>query len=434
MERNLHECAYCPAASCVVSAMKKTIAAFAPCLMVHPAGPKARQAGAAFPRAGRLCAVSSLSTGFFKTEDASLAVDPAQAQGRQEIRNASEGIERETHPTAKSGRQPSVSVVVPTCGRAELLNRCLQALLAQDLPPLQYEVLIVDDAPAAATREIVQAWIQQGAARGLAVHYLANTGPHGPAAARNRGWRASRAPIVAFTDDDTVPAPNWLAQGLAAFTVGEKEGKGADVVCGRVQMPLAGTPTDYESDAQQFETAEFVTANCLCTRSVLEALEGFDEDFRMAWREDSDLHFRLLKHGARVVQAADALVVHPVRPASWGVSLSQQKKIQFDALLYKKHPKLYRQRIRATPRWDYYLIVAALLVAVAGMLFRQPWLLVAGAGVWLAMTAVFCLQRLRGKARNLSHVLEMAWTSAWIPPLAVFWRMVGAWKFRVPFA
>src|SRR5690606_40462360 len=58
------------------------------------------------------------------------------------------------------------------------------------------------------------------------------------------------------------------------------------------------------------------------------------------------LYFRLIDGGARVVHAADAVVVHPVRPAPWGVSLAQQRKVLYDALLFKKHRELYRERIR----------------------------------------------------------------------------------------
>ena len=48
--------------------------------------------------------------------------------------------------------------------------------------------------------------------------------------------------------------------------------------------------------------AEFVTANCFCRREVLEAVGGFDERFTAAWREDSDLHFRLLDTGGTIVR------------------------------------------------------------------------------------------------------------------------------------
>ena len=286
---------------------------------------------------------------------------------------------------------PAVSVVVPTCNRPELLERCIAALGRQSLPQAAYEVIVVDDSRARS----------------------------GPAAARNRGWRQARAPVVAFTDDDTEPDRDWLRNALVHFE------KGADAVAGRVVMPLRGRPSDYERDAQGLERAEFVTANCLVRRDVLERLGGFDEDFRLPWREDSDLHFRLLEAGCRIERAAQAVVVHPVRPASWGVSLRQQRKVMFDALLFRKHRRLYRERIRAAPRWDYYLTVAALLLGLV-----NPWFFV----LWGLLTLRFFVHRLRGTTRSARHVVEMLLTSIAIPPVAVFWRIVGMLKFKVGFA
>jgi GT2 family glycosyltransferase len=287
--------------------------------------------------------------------------------------------------------EPRVSVVVPTCGRAELLARCLAALENQSLPRGDYEIIVVDDS---ALRS-------------------------GPAAARNRGWRKARAPFVAFTDDDTVPEHDWLERGLEAMK------DPVDAAAGRIVMPLSAEPTDYERDAQGLERSEFVTANCFVRKRVLERLEGFDEGFRLAWREDSDLHFRLLRSGARLAPAARAVVVHPVRPAGWGVSLKQQKKVMYDALLFKKHRRLYRERIRSGPRWDYYLIVASLAAAAAGI---GPALL-----VWVCLTLRLFFQRLHGTSKRASHVAEMLVTSVLIPPVAVFWRFAGALRFRVAF-
>jgi glycosyltransferase involved in cell wall biosynthesis len=321
-----------------------------------------------------------------------------------------------------------VSVVVPTCGRLDLLDRSLDALMRQDLPPAAYEVIVVDDEPNRNTLQLVAGWRARTHERGPRLRYVANEGPHGPAAARNRGWRLAAAPIIAFTDDDTVPSPGWLRHGLAGFT------PDIDVLCGRVVMPLPRMPTDYQRDASQLESAELVTANCFCRKRVLEALDGFDERFRLAWREDSDLHFRLLKICAGISHSHQALVIHPVRPAPWGASLVQLRKIRFDALLYKKHPELYRQKIRSMPRWDYYAIVVALLAALLGLGTGNEILAVTGAGAWLVLTSMFCIRRLRGTAKTVSHVAEMLVTSALIPPLAVFWRLIGAIQYRVRFA
>ncbi|HMQ54642.1 MAG TPA: glycosyltransferase [Anaerolineae bacterium] len=317
-----------------------------------------------------------------------------------------------------------VSVVVPTFKRPDLLQRCLEALMAQDFDPAAYEVIVADDAASAETEAVVQA---QAAVAAPRLRYLAVTGQHGPAAARNQGWQAAEGAIIAFTDDDCLPEPDWLRAGVAAF---EAEVAG---VSGRVIVPLPASPTDYERDAAGLEQTEFVTANCFYRREALAAVGGFDERFTAAWREDSDLFFALLARGSRLAYAPAARVVHPVRPARWGVSLSQQRKSFFNALLYKKHPDFYRQYIQAGPPGHYYSILAALGLAFSGVMGRCRWLALGATGVWLFLTGRFCRRRLRHNSRALSHVSEMVVTSALIPPLAVFWRIWGALKFRVVF-
>src|SRR6185503_8244000 len=97
---------------------------------------------------------------------------------------------------------PLVSVVVPTCGRPELLSRCLAALKRQSLAREQYEIVVIED-----------------------------RARKGPAAARNRGWRRARASVIAFTDDDCVPDADWLSSGLNALGA-------ADAVTGRIVMRI----------------------------------------------------------------------------------------------------------------------------------------------------------------------------------------------------
>ncbi len=322
----------------------------------------------------------------------------------------------------------AVSVVVPTSGRLDLLDRSLDALTRQDFPAAAYEIIVVDDEPNRNTLQLVAGWRARTLERGPRLAYIANQGPRGPAAARNRGWRSAQAPIIAFTDDDTVPCPDWLRHGLAGFD------DHTDVLYGRIEAPLPWAPTDYQRAPGEREAAEFVAANCFCRRSVLEALGGFDERFRTGWREDSDLHFRLLKMAANIVNSPRALVVHPVGPAPWGASLFQLHKISVDALLYKKHRELYRQKIRRLPCWEDYAIVAALVAAALGLAGGHEILAVGGSGAWLVLTAMMCIRRLRGGARTASHVADMLVTSALIPPLAVFWRALGAIKYRVRFA
>ena len=343
-----------------------------------------------------------------------------------------------------------VSVVVPTCGRPHLLQRCLASLVLQQFNPQQMEIIVVDDAVqddagnlsahvGHPTRSVVAECGAGTLGRGPEIRYLPPldaAAPHGPAAARNRGWRSARGAIIAFTDDDTQARADWLACGMAAFAQ-DSPGAGptaaVDAVWGRITMPLHGPASDYELDAKGLERAEFVTANCFCRRSLLEQIDGFDERFRMAWREDADLYFRLLEHDKRVLHVPAAVVVHPIRPAAWGVSLKQQRKILYDALLFKKHPARYREKIRARPRWDYYATVAALLTGAGAAAFGDSAVAALAWMLWLLLTMRFVVQRLRPAIKTPSHVLEMVVTSALIPPLAVFWRLVGVLRFRVAF-
>ncbi|WP_233575583.1 glycosyltransferase family 2 protein [Noviherbaspirillum saxi] len=332
--------------------------------------------------------------------------------------------------THHAGRAVAIaaSIVVPTRGRPQLLNRCLASLALQSFDSERFEIIVVDDGPSEQTRDVVSGWAaHSGEKGGPLVTYIPSMGPHGPAAARNHGWRAARGAIVAFTDDDTIARADWLRNGIQAFA------DDVHAVCGRVIMPLEGTPTDYELDAKNLETAEFVTANCFCRRKVLEDLGGFDEQFRFAWREDSDLHFRLLDYHANIVREPNAVMMHPVRPAGWGVSLRQVKKVQFDALLYKKHPKLYRRKIRARPRWDFYLTVVALTTMLLSLLGGAAGLGVLSGLIWIFMTGRFCFQRLQKTSKAPGHILEMVVTSMLIPPMAVFWRAVGAVRYKVGF-
>ncbi|WP_238160284.1 glycosyltransferase family 2 protein [Pigmentiphaga sp. H8] len=320
-----------------------------------------------------------------------------------------------------------VSVVVPTYRRPRMLRRCLRALTWQDVDPRRFELLVVDDGPDRETRRVVETLAREHAARGLSVRYLDAEGTQGPSGARNRGWEEARAPIVAFTDDDTIPTPSWLRRGLDAMT------DGVDAVVGRIRVPLPDRPRDHERDTGGLEHAEFATANCLVRKRALVAVGGFDERFTLAWREDSDLQFTLLAHGRRIARAEDAIVLHPVRPAPVGVSVGQQRKVFFDALLYKKHPLLYRARIRRRPPWNYFAIVAAALATVAGAAADLPWLAWCGLAVWSALTLHFFLARLRGASLAPSHVVEMLVTSVLIPPLSLFWRLRGAWHFKARF-
>jgi hypothetical protein len=327
--------------------------------------------------------------------------------------------------------QIALSVVVPTWGRLDQLDTCLEALTRQTLAPERFEIIIVDDEPDHNTLHLVSSWRTRKRERGPRLVYFANTGPHGVAAARNRGWRIARAAIIAFTDDAAIPAPDWLEQALAAFATG------AEALCGKISMPFAAVPTEYQRQTLRKQSAEFDCTNFFCRRALLEAEGGFDERFADADCSENDLHFRLLARPAGIVRAEQVQVTQPLRPPPWGASVSELRHGAGQALLFKKHPQLYRQKIRSSPPWDYYAIVAVLLVALVATFATfagSPALAAGGVLAWLVLTTRLCYRRLQGTSRSLRHIAEIVVTSVLIPPLAAFWRLSGALRYRVRFA
>lgn len=320
--------------------------------------------------------------------------------------------------------QPVVTVVIPTYKRPDLLRTCLLALARQQLPTGTFEVIVVDDGNESAVAELITDVARQAE---LQIMYLGQPKRQGPAAARNAGWRSARTPFIAFTDDDCLPQPTWLSAALAQFN------RGAQGITGRVRMPLPEQPSHHDKTTALLETAEFVTANLFCRRSVLTQVGGFDERFDIAWREDSDLHFKILKARIPILACPEAVIIHPIRPAPWYAPLRDERKNRYDALLFKQHPMLFRERIPAY-KWlvvRYYLSVVSFLIGFLGLLTGQNQLAWAGISLWLILTLILISERLANQPLRFTTLKSAFLTSLASPFLSVYWRLYGAFTYRV---
>jgi len=193
--------------------------------------------------------------------------------------------------------------------------------------------------------------------------------------------------------------------------------------------------TDNARNTAGLENAVFVTANAFARRDALHAVGGFDERYRRAWREDTDLYFALIARfgAAAVVAAPAARVLHPVRDAKFLVSVAQQANMAFDALLFKKYPGLYDRHVgMRRPPPTYALIVGATAFALLAAP-AAPRAALAALALAIALVLAFAARRLRGLDKSPRVVVEMLVSSFAIPFVSLFWRVVGAWRFRVAF-
>lgn len=210
-----------------------------------------------------------------------------------------------------------LSIVVCTRERPEHLRRCLAAL--RPLAAAGHEVIVVDNAP------------RDEAARAVAARfpcrYLREPVP-GLNRARNRGWRAARHALVAFTDDDTVAAADWADALARAFAR-----PGVAAVTGRVLSLELETPAqtlfDLYCAARRGGRARLYTrenlrpaaagvtgcgANMAFRRDWLAGLGGFDPRLDAGTRTlsggDTDLLARVLAAGGHIAYTPAAVVWH----------------------------------------------------------------------------------------------------------------------------
>ena len=223
-----------------------------------------------------------------------------------------------------------VSVVICTHDRARLLDGALAALAAQDTPPgLGWEMVVVDnnsrdDTPAVVERR----------APGFPVRLRrVFEARQGLSLARNTGVAAVAGRIVAFTDDDGRPAPDWLAAVVRAF-----EEWTADIVGGRILLEWPGpVPAWLERERGlhrilgrlEIDYAHTITAgagppqiwgtNMAFRRAVLVASAGFDPrrglvGDKLYRGEETALIAGLIQAGRRAVFDPRLVVRHDVRP------------------------------------------------------------------------------------------------------------------------
>jgi glycosyltransferase involved in cell wall biosynthesis len=272
---------------------------------------------------------------------------------------------------------PVVSVVVATHNRAERLERMLEGLRAQTLPAGRFEAIVVDDGSSDSTPAVLR---RELAGTTLNLTVLRHEQGRGPAAARNSGWRAARAPVVAFTDDDCVPAADWLERLLG-------RADGDTIVKGRT-VPEPGEAHllgPYSKTVQiTHSSPHYETCNIAYPRAVLERIGGFDESYPSPAGEDSDLGCRAVAAGGRALFAPEALVHHAVFERG---PLGAFK----DALLATEGVQPYKRN-------------PALRSHLAGRVFynrSHPMLLQAALALWLARRRPAALALCLPYAHNL---------------------------------
>jgi GT2 family glycosyltransferase len=278
-----------------------------------------------------------------------------------------------------------ISVIIPTYNRCATLLRCLAALDAQTLDRARYELVVVDDGSSDATADALRARPD--------VRFIRQPRNAGPAAARNVGVRAAAGQYVLFLGDDIVVRPQLLEQHLAAHT--QVPGQHVAVLgyapwgADQEVTPLMRYLFEGRSfqqfryhaiaDAENVPYGFFYTCNLSLSRDFLLRHGLFDEDFRHAYGEDTELAYRLTRHGLRIVFRRQIVADH-YHPTSYRSARRRTRVAgQVALLMARRHPELvdlsflrYGRKTRVA-NWLKRCVTQALLDPALDFADRRRW-------------------------------------------------------------
>jgi GT2 family glycosyltransferase len=208
-----------------------------------------------------------------------------------------------------------LTVVLSTLGNYSVLRRVLDGYEQQDAPLESFELLVVSDR-AEPDRDALLAAVGR---RPYELRVLAGEVP-GLSANRNAGARAARAPIVLFTDNDTVPTRRLVTEHLAwhrRFPIEEAAVTGpVRWAPGVKTTPFMkwlehGIQFDFDSiDGIEASWAHLYGANSSLKRSFIERVGPYEEERLPYGYEDLDWGYRAKAHGLRVFFNRSAIVDH----------------------------------------------------------------------------------------------------------------------------
>jgi glycosyltransferase involved in cell wall biosynthesis len=282
--------------------------------------------------------------------------------------------------------------VIPTFNRADSLKRLLGSLARAAGELDELEVVVVDDGSTDRTAEVARD-------APLPVRHLPQPNA-GPAAARNRGWRAAAHEMVLFVDDDCEIEP-----GTLEATVRELEQLDAvgGTIVPRSRERLLEVFTDLEGLVGHKVVdghVKYLVTACMATkRSVLSAVGGFDTGFPFAAGEDADLSMTLIEEGYTLGVSSGLRVIHDHRTALRAMIRTYYRHGTGQTLLLAKHPARKASlgssaRERLSPAawravYRRYRLATSVPMSAASLVLRAammvPWLIGARRGARSAL-------------------------------------------------
>jgi glycosyltransferase involved in cell wall biosynthesis len=242
-------------------------------------------------------------------------------------------------PRAEGADEVQVSVVIPVFNDIDALLSCVDALATQKLPQDRFEVIVVDNGPeSGAEARLVRVSNILSAIRNASALHEPRPGSY---AARNLGLSIAKGRVLAFTDSDCAPAPDWLMAGLAFL----EENQDAAAAAGPIRLfakdPAVRTGAELYELRHGFQVQRYIatasfgaTANLFARRTAFDLNGPFDASLRSGG--DKEWGMRLKRNGGVLKYAPDAIVHHPARRSIDELRIKAKRVVGGDVVLRRR--------------------------------------------------------------------------------------------------
>lgn len=273
----------------------------------------------------------------------------------------------------------ALSVIVPAYNCPGVLTRCLEGLVASDLPRARWELIVVDDSSTDQTPDV---------ARAVADRVMTTaSGPRGPGEARNLGATAARSSLLMFVDADVIVAPDALSGFVRTFAENPE-------VCAAFgayddQPAHRGFLSQYRNLLHHYvhsigerEASTFWAGCGAVRRADFLEVGGFDGSrYPRPQIEDIELGYRLKDRGGRIRLAPELQGKHLKQWTLWNMARTdlRDRAVPWMHLLIDRrevtsHGPLNLQHMEKVLTMLASLALWALVMAV--LTFNAWWLLV----------------------------------------------------------
>jgi len=286
-------------------------------------------------------------TGGFEVEDWEFGLVTRDRQPKKSFHVLKEKLNGKGAQTerVKLRAYPLVSVIVCSYNGGKTLPDCLESLDLLNYP--NYEVILVDDGSKDNTQELVAAFetarVVRSATDGRPLPAFTNIVQKnmGLSYARNAGAYASKGDVVAYTDSDCMPDPDWLYYLIGTLLNGDYCGVGGPNISppavNWVQAAVAAAPGGPAHVLLTDVVAEHIPGcNMAFHRWAFMSVGGFDTEYRKAG-DDVDFCWRLQTNGGVIAFSPSAIVWHYRRFTLEAFKKQQDGYGEAESMLRFKH-------------------------------------------------------------------------------------------------